>query len=174
MTKVNVKAIIEGIDKENLEYIMGDNRFISDIGTMERFEEKGNVEMVNFCLEGIKERAREYNDRFLTPANVKVGDGVTMHLYSDAHAGTVIKKTNTSLTIQRDKATRDPNFKPEFSVGGFAGHCSNQNEQTYTYEQDPNGETVIFRWSKKYNEYRNSKRGQSLTKGRREFYDYNF
>lgn len=48
-----------------------------------------------------------------------------------------------------------------------------KDEQTYTYEPDENGTEYTFRWSRKYQRY-----GQpgnlSLSKGRHEFYDYNF
>jgi hypothetical protein len=112
-----------------------------------------------------KERNRE----------IEVGDGVTLHLWSDSHACTVIARTATTLTIQRDKATLDPNFKPEWIPGGFAGHCTNQDEQTYTYEADPNGEIYKCRWSEKYGRFQSGSDGSmKITLGRREFYDYNF
>lgn len=105
--------------------------------------------------------------------DVKVGDGVTVHYWSDAEAYTVIARTAKSLTLRRCKATLDPNFKPEFITGGFAAHCLNQCDQTYTYEEDENGAVVKAYYSK-------AKRGffvqKSLrvTRGRHEFYDYNF
>ena len=103
---------------------------------------------------------------------VKVGDGVTYHLYSDSQACTVTKRTAKTITIQEDKATLDPNFKPEFVVGGFAGHCTNQNEQTYTYESDPNGRTITARWSEKRGAFVYC--DKIITNGRHQFYDYNF
>ena len=107
------------------------------------------------------------------PKNAEVGDGVTLHYYSDAEAYTIIKRTATTLTIQRDKATLDPNFKPEIIPGGFVGHCINQHEQTYTYEPDPNGRIYKAYWSE-------AKKGYyvsgclHVTPGRHEYYDYNF
>ena len=119
------------------------------------------------------EKADRVNGYLLTPATAKVGDGATVHYYSDSHAGTIIKVTKKTITVQRDKATLDPNWKPEFIIGGFCAHCTSQSEQTYTYERNPDGETWVFHWSDKYNCY-----GQPgnirATKGRREFYDYNF
>lgn len=103
---------------------------------------------------------------------LEVGDGVTVHLYSDSEAYTIIKRTAKTITLQRDIATLDPNFKPKFIEGGFCGHCVNQNEQKYTYERDPNGHIITARWS--------DKRGafiyldKVVTAGRNEFYDYNF
>ena len=109
----------------------------------------------------------------MTPANIQLGDGVTVNLWSDRYAATVIKVTKSSVTVRRDKATLNPDFKPEWIPGGFAAHCTNQEEQSYTYEPDESGTVYTFRWSNKYQRY-----GQpgnlSLSKGRHEFYDYNF
>jgi len=64
-------------------------------------------------------------------------------------------------------------FKPEFVSGGFAGKCINQEEQTYTYERDPNGTKIVARWSENEGCFRV---GGTLrvVNGRHEFYDYNF
>jgi hypothetical protein len=102
---------------------------------------------------------------------IEVGEGATLHLWSDAHACTVIARTATTLTLQRDKATLDPNFKPERD--GF--YCTNQDDQEYTYEPDPNGETYKCRWSEKYGRWQHGSDGSmKVTRGRHEFYDYNF
>ena len=177
MSNLTEKVVneIHGTYRENGVYILNSWDVKSEIETMERFENKGDIEMAEYCYKGVLERAERFNNERLSPVTVNVGDGVTIHLFSDAHAGTVIKKTKCSITVQQDKATIDPNFKPEFVVGGFAGHCTNQNEQTYTYERDPNGTVQTFRWSNKYNRYQGGGDGSvTVTKGRREFYDYNF
>lgn len=106
--------------------------------------------------------------------NVKVGDGITLNLYSDSHAFTIISRTAKTITIQQDKATLDPNFKPIRIAGGFAGHCINQDEQTYTYERDPNGRKFTLRWSNVSNRWKAPEGYNSATLGRHEFYDYNF
>lgn len=121
-------------------------------------------------IEELKQQQRTELNR-----EIEVGDGVTLRLWSDAHACTVIAKTKTTITIQRDKATLSPNFKPEWIAGGFAGHCTNQDEQTYTYERDPNGQIYRCRWSEKNGCYQTGSDGSmKITRGRREFYDYNF
>lgn len=102
---------------------------------------------------------------------LEVGDGATLHLWSDAHACTVIARTATTLTLQRDKATLDPNFKPERD--GF--YCTNSDDQEYTYEADPEGKIYKCRWSEKYGRWQHGSDGSmKVTRGRREFYDYNF
>lgn len=174
MINTNVKNIIIGIDKENSEYILKDQRVRSRIESLEWYAKNDNRKMAEYMVQEIEELAKDFGEKILTPANAKVGEGVTMHLYSDSHAGTIVKVTKATITVQRDNAIIDPNFKPKFIPGGFAGHCTNQNEQKYTYEQNPNAEMITFRWSNKYGMYRNDKIGMKVTKGRKEFYDYNY
>lgn len=106
--------------------------------------------------------------------NLKVGDGVTCCMWTDKHAFTVIKRTAKTVTIQRDKVTLSKDFHPEIIPGGFAGHCVNQNEQTYTYERDPHGEVYTCRWSDRLGGFKNPYKDSRLVIGRHEFYDYNF
>jgi len=110
-----------------------------------------------------KERRRE----------VEVGDGVTVCLYTDKNAYTVVKRTKCTITIQRDKATLSPNFKPEFDIGGFCAHCTNNNEQTYEYERDESGDVETCHWSEKLGCFV-LKSAARVINGRHEFYDYNF
>lgn len=131
-----------------------------------------NKEYKTFCdidehIENLKDELRKA-ERY----EVKEGDGVTVHLYSDAEAFTVIKRTAKTITIQRDTAILDENFKPEFVEGGFCGHCVNQDEQTYAYKRNPNGRKITARWSEKRGAFLYL--DKIITNGRREFYDYNF
>lgn len=123
----------------------------------------------------VKEKAleREYHKEL--NREIEVGDGVTMYLYSDRKAYTVIAKTAKTITIQRDKAIRDPGFKPEWVPGGFSAICTNSEDQKWTYERDPNGEIVRCRWSEKYGRYQTGSDGSiAIGRGRHEYYDYNF
>lgn len=101
-----------------------------------------------------------------------VGDGVTLHYMTDAHAYTVIavSPSGKTITIQRDKATLSADFKPDVSVGGFAGHTNNNRDQSYTYDHDPDGNIYKARLTKRGW----CVSGQRVTPGRHEFYDYNF
>lgn len=106
---------------------------------------------------------------------IEVGAGVTEHLWSDAHACTVIARTAKTLTIQRDRAILDPAFKPEWVPGGFSAVCTNGDEQRWTYERDPNGEIIKCRWSEKYGGWQTGSDGSiKISRGRHEYYDYNF
>ena len=133
--------------------------------TMEGWEAAWN-EWYGKCGRQMSEDIRETERLILVAINreLDVGDGVTMCLYSDKHACTVIAKT-----------ALDPNFKPEFIVGGFAAHCTNQNEQKWTYERDPNGEITKCYWSEKLGRYTTGgDQSVRISPGRHEFYDYNF
>lgn len=112
-----------------------------------------------------KSEALESELRTALNNEAKVGDGITISLYTDAHAYTIVKRTANTITIQRDKATLKEGFKPEF----IGCHCVNNYEQEYDYEANPKGETKTLRWSKK-----NGNWGESASLGRHEFYDYNF
>ena len=93
--------------------------------------------------------------------------------YSDVSPCTVVKRTKTTITVRYDKAELDPSWQPEFIIGGFSAHCVNNDEQRWTIEEDPNGETETFRWHKKDNCFMN-KSGEKLLPGWMKKYDYNF
>lgn len=124
-----------------------------------------------------KDRIKRLESDFNRELNreLEVGDGVTMHLWSDAHACTIISRTDKTLTIQRDKAIRDPSFKPQWVPGGFSAICTNSEEQSWTYERDPTGEIIRCRWSEKNGCWQSGSDGSiRISRGRHEHYDYNF
>jgi len=170
-----IKKEIENQYGENAQYTLNDFEVKNAFEGLQRNIEKGKDDLIEYYAEEVREKAKDFQDKRLSPVSIKVGDGVTIRLWSDAHACTVIKKTKCSVTVQRDKATLNPDFKPKFEIGGFAAHCTNQDEQSYTYARNENGETTTFRWSNKKNRYQSGSDGSIiLTKGRHEFYDYNF
>lgn len=166
-----VKAI-EAKYRENAQYILNSHDVSECLNRAEWYRENLRFDMVEFKYEEAFRLAERYDKYRLTPANAKVGEGATINYYSDSHACTIIKVTKSTITIKRDKATIDKNFTPKIEVGGFAGHCTNQDEQTYTYEPDESGTEYVCRWSKKHGCY--TCQGSTISKGRHEFYDYNF
>lgn len=92
---------------------------------------------------------------------VKVGDGVTGHMYSDAHAFTVIRVSESGKTFwaQQDKATLKEDWK---------------GSQDYDYEPDPNGSVIQCRWSDGKQCFQCLTRFRAISAGRHEFYDYGF
>lgn len=173
MKREAIERIVRAIDTDNAPYIMQDGEIVRDFMRAAEYARKGNACLAVFVLKNVKIKIAEFSSRCLTPANIRVGDGVTVNFWSDRHAATVIRVTKSTVTVRRDKATLNPDFKPEWIPGGFAGRCTNQNEQTYTYQPDSNGEEYTLHWSRKFQRY-----GQpgdlTLSKGRHEFYDYNF
>ena len=107
-------------------------------------------------------------ENLIQKPSIKVGDGVTVCGWSDRHAYTVIARTAKTLTIQRDRATLVPDFKPEFD--GF--YCVNSGDQDYVYERNPEGAVEKAYWSNRMEEF--TVDGCLVKEGRREFYDYNF
>jgi len=109
----------------------------------------------------------------LTPETANVGDGASVCGYTDIKAYTIIAKTATTITLQRDEVTRLT--QPEFVPGGFLAHCTNQNKIKYSYKPDSNGHTLVARWSKKRGYFfAYGAGGDKVLPGRTEFYDYNF
>lgn len=104
--------------------------------------------------------------------NAKVGDGATVHYWSDAHAYTIVKRTAKTLTLRRCKATLADGWKPEYIPGGFSVICTNDESQRWQYEEDEDGDIVKAHWSDTYGFRVNGCLNVSF--GRHEHYDYNF
>ncbi len=168
-----LENIVTGIDPVNAAYILQNHEIVNDFAQLERQMRRGKIKEAAWRLRHVKRLVREFQERHLVPSGIKPGDGVTVDLWTDGYAATVIKVTKNTVTVRRDTAILDPNFKPEFIPGGFGGHCINQDKQAYSYRPNPDGTIYKFRWSNKFQSY-----GQpgslSLRKGRHEFYDYNF
>lgn len=106
------------------------------------------------------------DDRF------EAGDGASVRLHTDAHAYTVIRvsPSGKTITLQRAKATLDPEWKPEVIPGGFAGHTANDRTQRWTYEPDPDGAVTTARFTRSGW----MRQGQRVSHGYYEYYDHNF
>lgn len=105
-----------------------------------------------------------------TPA---VGGGATVCHYSDRTACTVIRVSPSGKTVylQSDTAVLY-DWKPEFDPGGFAGHCTNNTEQQYAYQPNPQG--AIHRASVRKDGKFRTTNGERVVSGRHHFHDYNF
>lgn len=122
-------------------------------------------------------------------ATSKVGDGATVHGYSDSKACTIVAISEKKITVQYDTAkllNGAQSGEPDaikFDVGGFSAHCSG----TQRWETTPNPEGGKETFSlRKWKNYKGepvqrwapvgSKRqdGYSLSEGRHHHYDFNF
>lgn len=105
--------------------------------------------------------------------NAKVGQGVGVKYYTDIKSHTIINVSpnGNTIKIQRDEVTRKT--MPEWIVGGFSAHCTNNNEIEWDIKEDKNGEIEIAHWSEKYKQYRVN--GYLVVlQGHIEKFDYNF
>lgn len=73
----------------------------------------------------------------MIPTLPAIGDGATYAAGSDCYPATVIKVTAKTVTIQHDFAT---------AVGGPYAYGDNIQ---YEYSRNPNGNTMVCRWSEK-------------------------
>ena len=173
MIPENIANFVFVTDPINAPYIAKNFEFMRMVENRQRNLDKGDERIAELYLRDIEEFVRNFDSRYLTPGNAKVGDGATVVLYTDRYAGTIIKVTPQTITVQRDTAKLVPEFKPDWIPGGFSCICTNNEDQDYTYERDEQGEVYTFRWSEKHQSYGRPGHLRAI-KGRREFYDYNF
>lgn len=95
-------------------------------------------------------------------------------MYSDVKPYEIVKViSEQTIEVRAMNVKRDDNFKPEFIVGGFAGHCVNQNEQQWIITSCPEAETMRLRKRKDGNFYKGSLKFK-IEDAPRYYYDYNF
>ena len=94
--------------------------------------------------------------------------------YTDINPFEVIKViSEKTLVIRAMDAVRDPNWKPNFVVGGFSAMCLNQNTQEWNITSNSENEVLRIRLGKKGWKDKYGNRYQ-LAKEPVKFYDYNF
>lgn len=90
--------------------------------------------------------------------------------WSQSYPWAELKRTAKSVTLVKVNVSADPEWKPNILPGGFAGHCTNQSEQTWLYK-DMGPSTKVIRMTKKGW----ASQGVRFIEGcASEFYDYNF
>lgn len=134
----------------------------------------------------IAERTAEINASADAITALNIGDGVSVSVWSDVDAYTIVKKTATTITLRADTATLLNRDELRFIPGGFAAHCDNQADQRYGYTPNPDGHEIkisLRRWADEDgNERRHWKRagvktfeqGGNAYAGRSAFRDFNF
>ena len=95
--------------------------------------------------------------------------------YSDVNPYEVVKIiSNKTLEVRSMTAEQDKSVKLEFHTGGFSAHCSNQRDQKWFINSNPQGEVIRIRLNKNgkwFDKYGNK---FSLSDKPVKFYDYNF
>jgi len=96
------------------------------------------------------------------------------HGYTDVNPYEIVRwVSDKTIEIRAMKADPDPEWKPEFHVGGFSAHCSNQRDQRWIIESDPS--EPVIRARKRIDGYFHSAHGRHMVNDRAvKFYDYNF
>ena len=101
-----------------------------------------------------------------------VGKYVSHYLYTDVQCVGKIVGTfgKTGIIVQPMKATQGE-WKAEWHVGGFAGHCSNQHAQVWNFELTDE-EPIRMRLCTRFFSGRGHRMG--ITENPYKFHDYNF
>ena len=96
--------------------------------------------------------------------------------YSDVRPFEVIREVSEKcMEIRAMDSERNPEWKPEFHAGGFAGNCANQDEQEWIISSNEEREVVRIRYSKAKRQWQD-KHGRRFRIQDRpvRFHDYNF
>lgn len=98
--------------------------------------------------------------------------------YSQRYPWVEVKRTAKTVTLAKVKVKKDPEWKPEFTPGGFCAHCDNQSDQTWMYDGVDETQTCTVRLVKsKYagQDKMWARKGVRFLENQAvEFYDYNF
>ena len=94
--------------------------------------------------------------------------------YSDVNPYEVVKViSDKTIEVREMDSEKDPSWVPNWHVGGFAGHCSNQQEQKWFIKSNAENPVVRIRLGKQGWKDKNGRKfGLSSEPVR--FYDYNF
>lgn len=105
--------------------------------------------------------------------SIEIGTGVTLIGYSDKTPFEVVKViSDKTLEVRRMNAVQDPDWKPDFHVGGFMGNTANNHEQKWIITSNPNEETVRIRLGKKG--WKDAHKNKYSVGKAEKFFDYNF
>jgi len=95
--------------------------------------------------------------------------------YSDVYPYQVVRTiSDKCVEVREMDAERDASVELNWVVGGFAGHCTNQNEQKWVISQNENNPVVRIRLNKAGTWKSADGRKFGLADAPRRFYDYNF
>lgn len=121
---------------------------------------------------------RAYDEFTTNIVGLPEGEYMTQTMYTDTTPWKVISRTATTITLQEVLVERDPNWKPNIISGGFAGHCTNQDEQTWLYaglgEMTTKVRLVKSRYCGSDKLWSSAQHGEFIANGARRKYDYNF
>jgi hypothetical protein len=123
---------------------------------------------------------RAYDEFYTNISGLPEGEYMTQTMWSDQQPWKVIGRSKSGLTVtlQRVGTTRDPSWTPEIVVGGFVGHCTNNDTQRYIFAgMSPETTVVRLRKSRYIGSdklWASPQAGEFIANGAVRFYDYNF
>ena len=97
-------------------------------------------------------------------------------LYTDVRPFEIVSKINDkTITVRQMETKLDPEWKPEISAGGFAGHCTNNQDQRWIYSSNEDAPVLTVRKHKDGRWY-TARKGRRFSLAMRPInhYDYNF
>ena len=95
--------------------------------------------------------------------------------YGDINPYEIVRRvSDKTIAVRKMDAERDPEWTPEFHVGVFSAHCTNQREQRWNITSNPENRVIRIRLSKSgvWKDARGRK--FALSEQPVKFYDYNF
>jgi hypothetical protein len=97
------------------------------------------------------------------------------HGFTDVDPYEIVRViSDQTLEVRRMDSELDPEWTPEFLVGGFAGHCTNQHEQRWIFKSNPEHPTERIRLRKRGGWKDPYGTRFTLSDVPKKFYDYNF
>lgn len=114
------------------------------------------------------------------PVTLETATHANQYGYSEIYPFEIVRViSDKTVEIRRMKHLKDPAWKPDIHPGGFAGHCSNQNQQTWLYESDERAPVIRMRKVKPSHQgkmctWKSAMGFHRLETAPRYFYDYNF
>lgn len=95
--------------------------------------------------------------------------------FSDVEPFEVVRVVSDKcIEVRAMSAERDPSWVPQWSVGGFAGNCSNQDSQRWIIASDASRPVVKIRLRKNGQWFSAYGARFALSDKPVRFYDYNF
>ncbi len=100
----------------------------------------------------------------------------TLHLWTEKHPYEFVRTRGSKFAVIREmNVVKHPDWKPEIIPGGFVGHCTNQDQQKWLYESDPDGYEIEVRWSQPKQAWYDKNGARYTNESEPEYYyDYNF
>jgi hypothetical protein len=95
--------------------------------------------------------------------------------YSDIEPFEVIRVVSDKcLEVRAMDSERDPEYKPEFAIGGFSAVCLNQAQQKWVIKSNPENRAMRIRLQKS-GDWKSACGGRFALRDKPvRFYDYNF